>query len=149
MYSVILVRTVQAENGDGNIERLSTFGPNHVELTGHEAGGRLQWRSRRVLEAPARCQYRLLAHHALTLDTHGVTRRVGDVPGSAKELDGLPAAVTDLDAVCPDEMPGFGFRLLVQIIRADMNAYASGCRMKPLIQCWAAFVMRGYFDACF
>src|SRR2546429_2743306 len=62
-----LLRQVEREGGDVNVERLARFG-HHAVAAGHEARWRRQRHAAGVFEILARLEHRFLADHAVALD---------------------------------------------------------------------------------
>src|SRR5262249_60700152 len=74
-----LLREVEREGRDLDVERLAGFG-DHSVAPDHEAGRRGQWNSARVLVILARLQHRLLADHPRAAHLLQAAIGVGDAP---------------------------------------------------------------------
>ena len=89
MNPTALMRTVQTEGRNGDVEVLAGRRDDHVIGADHEARRRVERRAGRVFEALARFQQRLLADHAGAVHMLRAAARVGDLPGAAQQLDRL------------------------------------------------------------
>jgi len=92
------VAGIQHEHRDLDLEALAIG--RHAEVAAvHGAAGRAQAAAAGVLEGFARCQQRLLAHHAQALDLLGVAARVVDDPVARDQLRRHLARVVHGDGV--------------------------------------------------
>ena len=103
MNPTTLVRTVQAEGGDGNVERLAGNRYDHMVRANHEARRSIERRTRGILKRLPRPQQRLFADNAWTVHMLCPAARVGDLPGSSQQPNRVGALIFDPHAIGPNE----------------------------------------------
>ncbi len=103
-------RHCQHEGGDVGTEAVAVR-RCHLVTAVHGADGGFEHAAAGVAERFARCEQRLFAHHALSMNFLHVAGAVGDDPMAADELRGNAAGVVDGDVVGKNVVVVFGVRL--------------------------------------
>src|ERR1700757_4662165 len=93
MQAGVLERAVQAEDRDGDVERLARGEGLHVVLAGHEARWRGERRAGGVFICLAWLQNRLLADHTLAMHVLDPALRIGNLPTAAQKLYGAAPCI--------------------------------------------------------
>src|SRR5271165_476034 len=125
MHPAVLVRAVQAEGGDRNVECLARGGGDHVVGAYHEARRRPERRAGGVFEALARLQQWPFANHPIAIHVLGLAARIGNPPGAAQQLHRFAALIFDLYAIGPNVVALVRLRLILEIIGPDGNTDAA------------------------
>jgi hypothetical protein len=121
MQAGVLVRAVQAESGDGDVERRAGCRDLHMILPGHEARRCGKRRAGRIFVPRPRLDHRLLTHYTLAMHGLHAAMRIGNAPAPPQQLDGEAPAIDDRDMIRPDELPRIRFGLVSQIKDLDLN----------------------------
>jgi len=103
MNPTALVRTVQTEGRNGNIERLAGTRYDHMVRADHEARGRIKRCTGGVLKRLARAQKRLFTHDSWAVHMLCPAARVSYLPGSSQQANRVGTLVFDPHTIGPNE----------------------------------------------